>query len=129
MTGRVCGILMGAMLLGFVTVGAAGGESIAAAQNELAAFFAELKAMKDTQQFRNLGFASKNQAAAHWKTRVEEARGRLEADPDLPVEVKIVPGSLLMLGLSWVESKGEPNDDTEWHLEIIQNGLNYKPGD
>ena len=95
---------------------------------ELADFLAELWAIKDTEEFRIFGFSSENQAAA-WKKRIEEARGKLEADHELPPQIRMVPASLLSLGLDLVWSKGEPNENTGWNLEIIQNGLNWKMAD
>lgn len=93
---------------------------------ELSALLKELKAMKDTTQFKELGFSSKNKIAADWKMRVEEARTRLEADPDLPPQIKVVPASLLSLGQNWLTSKGKNSEDADWDLEMIQVGLGWE---
>ena len=95
---------------------------------KLAALLRELEAMRNTRQFRELGFSAKNHTATHWKKRVEETEERLKADDNLPAEVKIVPAVLLSLGLDYVgQNKGaDKKSDIEYDLELIRTGLDWK---
>jgi hypothetical protein len=94
---------------------------------ELTALFDELKSMRDTRQFLELGFSGKNPPAVAWKQKVEECRARLEKDVSVPGELRVVPAYLLNLGLHWIQSKGKTNSDVEWDIEMINAGLNWKP--
>jgi len=99
-------------------------------KKELVTLLRELEAMRTTKQFRELRFSAKNPIAADWKKRMEEVRERIEADDNLPVEVKIVPGVLLSLGLDyvWQDRGSDKKSDIEYDTELIEAGLNWKPG-
>jgi hypothetical protein len=95
---------------------------------ELADLLSELEALRETPQFRELGFSADNQAAADWKRRAEEARDYLEGDESLPPQVKAVPEALLSLGQNyiWQNSGADNADNIEGDLAQIEAGLNWK---
>jgi predicted nucleotidyltransferase len=95
---------------------------------ELLTLFKELEAMRDTQEFHELGFSVNNPVAVNWKKRVEEVEARLKNDDNLPMEVKIVPGVLLSLGLDyvWSNNGSDKISDIEYDMELIAAGLNWK---
>jgi cytoskeletal protein RodZ len=95
---------------------------------ELAALLRELEALRDTPEFRALGFSADNQVAADWKKRVEEVRDRLKGDKGLPAQVAVVPTALLSLGTNYIlrNNGAQNNADIEWDSEMIAAGLNWK---
>jgi hypothetical protein len=96
---------------------------------KLLALFKELEALRDTQEFHELGFSDNNPTAAAWKKRVEDARERFERDYTLPPEARAMPGCLLQLGRDWQHSKGQNDSIVEWDLEPINAWLNCKRSD
>jgi uncharacterized protein (DUF736 family) len=95
---------------------------------ELADLLSELEAMRETPEFRELGFSADNKVAADWKKRVEEARDYLEGDESLPIQVKEVPAALLSLGQNYIwQNSGASNaDNIEGDLAQIEAGLTWK---
>jgi len=95
-------------------------------QKELAALYRELKSMRGTPQFIQMGFGAGNPQANQWKKNVEDLRARAK-DPDINPTVGYGPGYLLMLGLAWQreyrKSDRKYADDCE---KTVRAALNWK---
>jgi HAMP domain-containing protein len=101
-------------------------ERTAAAQKELRPLFDDLQRMRNDRMFHELGFSSKHRFAADWKAKVEAWRAKTEPDDNIAGEVRAAAGALLQLGLEWQRSKGAMTDMAKWHLEMVNNALNWK---
>jgi hypothetical protein len=82
--------------------------------------------MRNDTTFHQLGFSAKNRYSADWKARVEAWRGKIEKDDGIAGEVRASAGALLQLGMEWQRSKGAMTDMAKWHMEMIDNALQWK---
>ncbi len=91
----------------------------------LLALYQELHLFKDDPEFHEVGFGAC--CRFHdWQTRVEELRSRTELETLMDIDV--VPGDLLVLGLEYMKSKGSPTGYTQTMDPKFRSGVSVTAG-
>ena len=95
-------------------------------QAEIKQLYDELLAMRNTMEFKELGFSGKNKTSNEWRNRVNALSARLKADDDIPINIKVAPGYLISLGMEKAWRQGSTTSDSKWNMQMVQDALNWK---
>lgn len=95
-------------------------------QAELNKLYKELLSMRNTSEFKQLGFSGKNKTSSEWKNRVNALAERIKTDDDIPIMVKIGPSYLIQLGMDKAWREGATTSDSKWNTQMVQDALNWK---
>ena len=87
---------------------------------QLLALYQELHLFKDDPEFHEVGFGAC--CRFHdWQTRVQELQSRTNLETLMDIDV--VPGDLLVLGLEYMKSKGSPTGYTQTMEPKFRSGV------
>lgn len=92
------------------------------AREEARSLYEELLGFKDSSQFKSLGFGAGNKQASAWMENVNKLKNELDKT-DYPIFLKIVPGSLVQLGLEYQKTGGAESDFTRFQREELEEEL------
>jgi len=97
-------------------------ESEQAARVEALKLYNEMLAFKDSAIFKERGFGAGNPQANAWLGKAEKMRDVFNAS-DFPIMLKMVPGSMIQVGMEYLKTGGADNDLTLMFREEIEAEL------
>jgi hypothetical protein len=97
-------------------------ESEQSARAEALKLYNELLSFKDSVIFKERGFGGGNPQANAWLGKAEEMRDAFNAS-DFSIMLKMVPGSMIQVGMEYLKTGGADNDLTLMFREEIEAEL------
>lgn len=92
------------------------------ARGRALALYKELLGFKDSKAFLQKGFESSNPKAQEWLKNAKALRDELK-DTEYPFMLRIAPGTILQLGIEYLNTGGKDNDATKMYRKELEEEL------